>query len=183
MAFSKWFAGRGGGKRKQGKDEEGLTLSDVIRGIQFCVNSSVEIAEQHYATSIAKYVDEADKILSRRVFVRDGCAMDLPLICLTGHQSLQFDEMKVKMNVNIRNIDLKTASVGNLRGGGGDSAFEVSRGTFGVELGSPTPREGTTSVELEMKFRSAEPPEAMCRLIDQLNNSITLQFIEESQPE
>lgn len=179
MSFSRWLSNRVNGSKKQNK-EEGLTLSDIIRGIQFCVNSSVEIAEQHYTTSINKYVDREDKVLSRRVFVRDNYAMDLPLLCLSGHQSLQFDEMMVKMNVNIRDVDLKKASIGDVQGDDQNSSFEVTRGAFQVELGSPHPHDGSTNMELEMKFKAADPPEAICRLIDQLNNTITLQYIEDN---
>lgn len=40
MAFTKWFS------RDKKNKSNSLTLSDIIRGLQFCVNSSLEIVEQ-----------------------------------------------------------------------------------------------------------------------------------------
>lgn len=45
MGISKW--------NKKEDHEEGITLSDVIRGLQFCVNSSAEIMEQHHLATMA----------------------------------------------------------------------------------------------------------------------------------
>ena len=49
-------------KKKQSEtpisEQEDQTLSDVIRGMQHCVNTAAEITEAHYLNQMTDYFDE-----------------------------------------------------------------------------------------------------------------------------
>ena len=65
------------------KSNSQTTLSDIVRGIQFCVNSSIEILERHFITQIDKYIDEDNKALTKTIKINDKYALDVPLFCLS----------------------------------------------------------------------------------------------------
>lgn len=158
--------------KKRKSDKNGITLSDVIRGLQFCVNSSAEMMEQHYITAIDKYIDEKTRApLTKQVQIKNGYAIDVPLICLSDHHSLYLDELEVKLNVNLRNMELKEA---NLPLNGGSKPFSVDRSSFSVELGSVVQdKDGSSTMDVTLKFKSTQPPEALARVIEKLNDTIT----------
>ena len=171
MAFIKWFS-------KDKKDSvshgESLTLSDVVRGLQFCVNSSTEIAERHYTTTLDKYLDEDNKPFVKRVCLDQKHAMDVPLLCLTDHSSLAIDEMKVKLNVNIRDMALKEADLPNHEG----DESKISRSCLVVDLCNVVPQQDGTDLELQLTFKASQPPESFSRIVETLNNAIAVQLIE-----
>lgn len=158
--------------KKRRSEKSGITLSDVIRGLQFCVNSSAEMMEQHYLSSMDKYIDgKTHAPLTRTFQIKDGYAIDVPLICLSDHPSLYLDEMEVKLNVNLRDMELKETE---LPFNGGGKPFSVDRGSFSVELGSVAQdNEGNPTMDVTMKFKSTQPPEALSRIIEKLNDTIT----------
>lgn len=164
MDFPKW--------KKKTASKSGITLSDVIRGLQFCVNSSAEIMEQHYLTAIDKYIDEKTHApLTKRLQIKDGYAIDVPLICLSDHHSLYLDELEVKLSVNLRDIALKETNA-PLNGGG--KPFSIDRSSFSVELGSVAQdSDGNSMMDVTMKFKSTQPPEALARIIEKLDNAVT----------
>jgi len=58
---------RGRRNRRGGNRGEGITLSDIIRGLQYCVNSSQEIVELHHIRAFDRFLDESDKPLVRTI--------------------------------------------------------------------------------------------------------------------
>jgi hypothetical protein len=183
FGFSRW-------KSKNGKDDNGgsLTLSDVIRGLQHCVNASQEIVEQHTITSINKFLDKDDKPITRTVKVGENGAMDLPLICLAGHNYLSLDELEVKLDVYIKNSDLKEAKIPHKDGDseivdGGDAAQNVAsitRSAFIVDVCNVKSDDDKTHMRMTLKFASKEPHEAISRIVETLNNSMHAYPIERS---
>lgn len=168
MDFSRW-------KRKK-ENEGNITLSDVIRGLQFCVNSSAEIMEQHYLTAIDKYLDKKTKApLTKRFFIKDGYAIDMPLICLSDHHSLYLDELDVKLNVNLKDMKVKETEypLDNSELSVSDEKFTVDRSSFSVELGSAVQDEkGNSTMDVNLKFKSTQPPEALARIIEKMDNAV-----------
>ncbi|MEH2934329.1 DUF2589 domain-containing protein [Acutalibacter sp. JLR.KK004] len=162
MGISKW--------NKKEDHEEGITLSDVIRGLQFCVNSSAEIMEQHHLATMDKYIDPKTQApLAKRFVIRDGYAIDVPLICLSDHHTLYLDEMDVKLSVRLKDINIKETTA-PLNGDG--SKFSIDRGSFLVELAGAVPDEDA-AVDVNLKFKSTPPPEALARIVEKLDNAIT----------
>ncbi len=169
MSFIKWS------KSKKRFNENAMTLSDVVRGIQYCVNSCIEIVERHYLNTIQKFITEEDGIETKRVYLDQGHYMDVPLICLTDHNALEIDKMKVKMKVNIRDMDLKQAIMEPEGGRKEDGeAYALSRTTMLVDVCNVSHEDDNTNMEIEMTFKASNPPESLSRMLEILNNSLVL---------
>ena len=137
-------------------------MSDVIRGLQFCVNSSTEIMEQHHLATMDKYIDPKTQApLTKRFVIRDGYAIDVPLICLSDHHSFYLDEMDVKLSVRLKDIDIKETAA-PLSGDG--SKFSIDRSSFLVELAGAVPDKDAT-IDVNFKFKSTPPPEALAHFV------------------
>lgn len=167
MSFIKWSK-----KSKEKPGEHAMTLSDVVRGIQYCVNSCIEIVEQHYINIIQKFITEEDGIETKRVYLDKTHYMDIPLICLTNHNALEVDNMKVKMKVNIRDMDLKQTIL-EPEGGEGER-HALSRTTMLVDVCNVSREDDGTNMEIEMTFKSSNPPESLSRMLEILNNNLVL---------
>lgn len=116
---------------QKSKSNSQTTLSDIIRGIQFCVNSSIEILERHFVTQVDKYIDEDNKALTKTIKINDKYALDVPLFCMSNHSALVLDEMEVRMKVNLKDFKIK-----ELEGisGKDDENFYVTRSSQCVFL-------------------------------------------------
>ena len=59
------------------KRQNGLTLSDMVRGIQYCVNSSAEIAEQHYVKTLEKFFHPDGTPITQKIRLNHDVQLDL----------------------------------------------------------------------------------------------------------
>lgn len=162
-------------KNNENKNKNGneFTLSDVIRGIQHCVNSSVEIAEQHYIKTMEKFFYNDGTPVTKTININENSQIEVPLICLSNHGSLDFEEMRIKTKMSIDNIREK--SVENELMSASDEHGEFTRGSFSVSLGSVHKDNNEASLaEIEMVFKRNDPPEALSRVIDYINNMIKI---------
>jgi hypothetical protein len=167
FGFSSW------GRKKS--DDESLTLSDIIRGLQYCVNSSSEIAESHHINALRKFFDADNNPIKQRIKITDDATMDVPLVCLAEHSSLILDEIEVKLDVLLKNTALKTAKVAPsmaAQGNGSTTPHEIDRTSFTVDLVDAKVDENHTHLDMVLKFKSSNPPEAVSRIIDKLNNAV-----------
>jgi hypothetical protein len=183
FGFSRWKSKNGG------ENGSSLTLSDVIRGLQHCVNASQEIVEQHAITALNKFVDKDDKPIVRTIRVGENGAMDLPLICLAGHNYLGLDELEVKLDVYVKNADLKEAYIPHKdgdskiidEGAPAEKVAVITRSAFIVDVCNVSGDNDKTHMQMTLKFASKEPHEAICRIVETLNNSMHAYPIDRSK--
>ncbi len=147
-------------------------MSDFIRGMQYCVNASAEIAEQHYLHSFEKFFDSSGNLLTQTVRFGDNMQMDIPLLCMSNHNSLDFEEMRIKIQLHIDEMESKQTQTPLKYG---DEAYRFTRGAVNIALGGTHSENGAESpAEIEMTFKRSTPPEAVSRLIDRLNNAVKI---------
>lgn len=159
--------------------QNNLTLSDMIRGIQHCVNASVEIAEQHYIKTLDKFFREDGTLITQSVKLGGNRQLEIPLLCLSSHSSLDFEEMKIKTHLNINGIQKKVCKTELSYG---EENYEFTRGSFSVSLGdTQNGIEENSLAEIEMVFKRKDPPEALARLVDHINNTVKVTEIQESE--
>lgn len=158
-------------KRKQ-KSTDTITLSDIIRGMQYCVNTSAEIAEQHYVKSFEKFFNDKGELLTQQIRLNDQMQINLPLICLSNHNTLDFDEMSIKMHLDM--LDVQTGAT-ETPFQYEDKKYVFTRGRLSVALGSDSNH--NSLADIEMKFKRTQPPEAVSRLIEKLNNAVEISKI------
>ncbi len=163
-------------KSRQPNKKDGVTLSDIIRGLQYCVNQSKKIASVQYLTEFKEFLDADGKPYKQTVRVGENGAMDVPLICMLNHDALELDAMDVALDITIKNMALKTPEPVS-----GDSTKDVqnneveylSRTAFMVDLNSANLEGGYTKLGLTLKFKSGSPPEAVSRVIEKLNGQVS----------
>ena len=195
-------------RRRGSHRGDGITLSDIIRGLQYCVNSSQDIVEQHHIASIARFLDDDNRPVTRTINFGNA-AIDVPLLCLSGHSSLVLDELNVKLNLMLRNTALKAMTGGpnaveliqdrvvsnsidqsKKEGGRKHNSEErtlppaATRTCFGVDLANVNgPDRRYANLEIGMKFKSSNPPEMFSRIIDKLNNATDAYLAESPKTE
>lgn len=160
------------------KEKSELTLSDLVRGIQYCVNSSVEIAEQHYIKTLEKFFTPEGRLITQTIQVSPQVKLELPLLCLANHSSLDFEEMTIKTKLSINDLEQKLVET---ELSFGEEAYQFTRGALAVSLGTGGGNQETSLAELEMVFKRRDPPEALARLIDHINNLVKLEARSESE--
>lgn len=150
-----------------------FTLSDMIRGIQYCVNSGVEIVEQHYIKTLEKFFYSDGTPVTKTININENSQIDVPLICLSNHGSLDFEEMRIKTKMSIDGI--KEKEIENELEMTADENYEITRGSFSMSLGGVHKDNNETSTaEIEMVFKRTDPPEALSRVIDYINNMVKI---------
>ncbi|MCL2697360.1 MAG: DUF2589 domain-containing protein [Oscillospiraceae bacterium] len=165
-------------KNSGSKSGSGITLADIIRGLQYCVNSSRQMAMRQHILEFAEFIGDDDKPHSRRVKINEQAAMEVPLICMINHNSLALDEMDVNMELVVRNMDLKIPEE-NPAASETSELDEIiapeylSRTSFSVDLNSARVDQKNTRLKLNLKFKSGAPPEAVSRVIEKLNGQLT----------
>jgi len=178
---------------RHGSRGEGITLSDVIRGLQFCVNSSQDIVEQHHISTLARFLDDNNYPITKTIKF-GSAAIDVPLLCLNNHSSLIIDELNVKFNLMLRNTALKTSDAGAAAEqpqqtdqsdrASGKRLPISTRTSFGVNLANvQSPDRRYANIEIGMKFKTSAPPEMFSRIIDSLNNTTNVYPAEDTNEE
>ncbi|RGB68795.1 MULTISPECIES: DUF2589 domain-containing protein [Oscillospiraceae] len=145
------------------------TLADIVRGIQYCVNSASEIVDRQYVAQLDQYFENG-RPLVYPVELPDGSRMELPLFTLMNHSALALDKMKVSMTVGVDEVNTKSTDVPIAN----NENFKLERASFQVRMGAPAKKNGGQGVRLEMTFKAGEQPEAVARLAEQLCNGIKL---------
>lgn len=169
--------------RKQKKTEKKLqeeqqlqTLSDVIRGMQYCVNTAAEITEQHYLSQLSDYFDEDGNPVMFTYRNSTGQIVEIPVFTLMNHAELLLNEINIKMSLPMKYSEVKTEEVSS----NAVEDFKVSRSVFYLDNLATTPKGRQGEIEIEMRFKSGERPEAVSRIVDKLMN-IGVQYTPEEK--
>jgi hypothetical protein len=179
MAIGKWNSKTGG-----------ITLSDIIRGLQYCVNSSLDIVEQHYISSLAKFFtsttekgpsdkdNEIWEVDRQTIKINDSARIDVPFVSMADHSSLMLDEMDIKMSLSLKNSDLKKSAdiigkIGkNITQQENTGTPVIERKVFEMDISNAKFGGNRTQMDLTFKFKSTAPPETVSRLLDKLNDTV-----------
>lgn len=149
------------------------TLSDIARGMQYCVNSASEVVEKHYIDMFSRYFDENGDPYIQTFNMPNGYKIDVPVFLMMGYNSMNMEEMTVKLLISLKEMKQKTHSFGGDEDE--DNAnLATSRTSFTVALASEnedgTP--GSQNVTIEMKFKAGDPPEAVSKVIETFTNTV-----------
>jgi hypothetical protein len=164
------------------KEDKGITLSDVIRGLQHCVNQSKEITSLQYVSELQKYLNDKSEPIYQTVKIGDDHAVNVPILCLLGHEALELDEMEVAMDLTIKNMELKTTTKksDDSTEERSDVPEDITRTVFTVDLNSARLEGDYTKLDLKFKFKAGAVPEAVNRIIDKLNGQVSVYKLSES---
>lgn len=168
--------------KEQAAQDNDTTLSDIIRGLQHCVNQSREIASLQYITDIKNFLDETGKPFHQTVRIGENGVMDVPLMCLLNHDALELDEMEVDLDITLKNMALKKPMPvsDDPENQNKDELGHLSRTAFVVDLNSAKIDGSYTKLGLKLKFKADSPPEAVSRIIEKLNGQVSVHLLPET---
>lgn len=157
--------------KKSKKDAQNMqeqqTLSDVIRGMQYCVNTAADITEQHYLSQLEEYFDEDGNPVMFTYRNTRGEIVEIPVFTLMNHNELLLNEISVKMALPIKYSELKKHEVEE----SSIEDFTVSRSAFYLDSLATSAKGKGGEVEIEMRFKAGERPESVSRIVDELMNT------------
>lgn len=142
------------------KANAGQTFADIIRGMQYAVNTAHEMLERYHITILNKYFDAEGRAETKEIWIGSDKKMDIPLITLINQSSLSIDELEISFRAKIEGIALK--SVKETDSG---KNIEIERSAFEMNF-TPSTRDGNT-VDVRIKFKTTQPPEGVSRIIDE----------------
>ncbi len=148
-------------------EQEDQTLSDVIRGIQYCVNTASEISEAHYLSQLSDYFDEDGSPVMFTYRNSSGEIVEIPVFTLMNHTELLLDEINIKTSLPVKYAGMKKTELD----GKAIEDFEVSRSTFYLDSLATSAKGKAGEMEIEMRFKAGGRPEAVSRIVDQLMNT------------
>lgn len=138
------------------------TFADIIRGMQYAVNTAHEMLERYHITLLNKYFDEEGRPAKKEIWLDGDRKMEIPVITLINQGSLSIEEMEIAFKTRIDRVALKSAKSPET---GKD--IEVDRTAFEMNF-TPSTRDGNT-VDVRIKFKSVQPPEGVSRIVDEYN--------------
>ncbi len=143
------------------KHQSKQTFSDIIRGMQYAVNTAQEILEQHHIQLLNKYFDNNGIPITKQIKISNDKILDVPLISVINQNSLSIDEMEIEFNVRINSVELKELE---------DEKNNIERSSFTVDF---TPNENSDNkVLVKIKFKTKEKPEGVSRIVDEFDKKI-----------
>lgn len=154
-------------KKKHIQEMDQQTLSDVIRGMQYCVNTAAEITEQHYLSQLAQYFDETGNPVMFTYRNNRDEIVEIPVFTLMNHNELLLNEINVKMSLPVKYSELKQEKVEEKA----TEDYMVSRSAFYLDSLATSSKGKGGEIEIEMKFKAGERPESVSRIVDELMNT------------
>ena len=142
------------------------TISDIIRGMQYAVNTAESMLTAHQIEKLASGFKSDGTPVMRHIILPDGRRVEIPEICLTPSTQLSISELELEFAVKVDGTLTK--------GEGRDekSSYSVSfvgterKGLFGKK------KEESGLVKIRMKFTEREEPEAVARACEMLDSTV-----------
>ncbi|HPW65762.1 MAG TPA: DUF2589 domain-containing protein [Salinivirgaceae bacterium] len=147
--------------RKTSDKKNKQTLSDIMRGMQYSVNTAQEILEKHHVKILNKYFNEEGVPITKRIKINDDKIIEVPLISIINLSSLNIDELVIRFKAKINSIELK-----NLK----DDNEDIDRSCF--EMDFAPGEEDDNDVSVKIKFKIKEQPEGISRIVDEFDKQI-----------
>lgn len=159
------------GLKKKQRNQENTSLTDIVRGIQWAVNSAIQSTENQYIATLQKFFEKQEdgsfKAVEVDIGIDDNHFMRVPLISLVNPNGLILKKMGVEMVVKIDRTQVK-----NIYKEDTDEESDVTRSSFNVSFSSKNKAGSGDVIKLNMEFEATESPEGVSRILEQLTNNI-----------
>ena len=172
-------------KKSENTDQ---TISDIVRGMQYAVNTAQEVLQDHQFRLMKKYFNtKTGRPLMRHIVLPDGREVSIPLLTLIPSNILSIDELEMNFSVKIASAFVKTFEDKIEVDNGKEIIEKRNRTSLGVFFSSITRKKNSGNLEntndidtesdadvitIKMKFKSVEEPEAASRIREMLYNQI-----------
>jgi hypothetical protein len=162
-------------------DTTDQTFSDIIRGMQYAVNTAQETLQNYQFRQMQQYFREDGSPYVVFVTLSDGRRMEIPQITLVPQSLLAIDELEMSFKVQVAHTDVKGNFSEEVKTPDAAKKMkEPDRSSFLVQFGRRTVSgEGEDNgaeaglITVGIKFKSIPIPEGAARVLDSLNLDIT----------
>ena len=142
------------------------TLTDIAKGIQYTVNAAQDVVEKFYIGLLDRYFDDDNNPINMAVNLSDETTVDVPLITLVTPTGLELDELEVDMSLRVDGVSTKKEIT--------KAGDEVERASFDISFsgGGKANAKNPNFIEMKMKFKKADAPEGIQRIIESFSNNV-----------
>ena len=151
---------------RQTAAEARQTISDIARGMQHAVNTTQEMLQQQTLKSMEKFFDFNGNPLTTVFKVDKDRVIEAPWIALAPQSALKLDEMSLEFSIRVHGEKVKSIDMKNQH---------LDRSSIAVTLSGSRDNAGAddTVIDVSMKFKATETPEAVSRVVDEFTRSVT----------
>lgn len=140
------------------------TISDIIRGMQYAVNTAQDMLQQHQLELLEKYFNpETGEPYMRYVRLPDGRVVYVPVITLMPSAALAIDELEMDFSVRVAAAEVKHYTNGKEKSG---------RSSMQVYFSGTEDAENPGMVRIKMRFKREAEPESAARIREMLYSSV-----------
>lgn len=154
------------------RHKEPQTFSDLVRGLQYAVNTAQQMLSAHQQMLFNRYFDEQGQPFCREVNVGER-SLSVPYLSLVNHRSLGIDEIELSFKAR---IDATLLKDNNHHAGADNPGTQVDRSCF--EMSFSAPEGGTHShaniMDVRVRFKQLEPSEGLRRVLDEYDKTVRL---------
>lgn len=160
------------------------TFSDIIRGLQYSVNTAQQILERHHLYLFSKYFDEQGVPVMHEFQLSENRKLNVPVISLIGQHALAIDEMEIEFNARITAVETKRDMESGAENEIGKENEKddkgnnwIDRACFDVDFSAMSKSDNLLHVKI--KFKAVDQPEGVSRVIDEYDKLVSpIDFIE-----
>jgi hypothetical protein len=162
-------------------DTADQTFSDIIRGMQYAVNTAQQTLQNYQFQQMLQYFKQDGSPYVVFVTLSDGRRIEIPQITLVPQSLLAIDELEMSFKVQVAHTDIKGGSAAETKTPGTAKAMQdPERSSFQVQFGRRVVSgegedKGAESgvITVGIKFKAIPIPEGAARVLDSLNLDIT----------
>ena len=142
------------------------TISDIIRGMQYAVNTAEDMLTEHQLRKLEKGFHKDGTPKMRFFTLPDGRRGEIPEICLTPSSALSISEVELEFRVKVEESTTKSS--------GRDERSSMSVSIIGTERKGLFCRkkEKPGTIRIRMKFKEKDEPEAVARAREMLDSVV-----------
>jgi|TARA_R110000824_G_scaffold118291_2_gene270529 hypothetical protein len=141
--------------------KKGNFLDHLTKGLCDAVVQANALAENQHIESLSKFINE-DGTPKEMKWVINGEDVNVPLQTLAPQNSIKMSEVKMKLKVKLNNFGKRKSRLG------GGIFKKEDAGAVSADLGSSILPCRNNYADLEITFKSTDPPEGLIRLNNHL---------------
>lgn len=154
--------------RKDKKDKEdnkpAYAFADILRGLQNAVNGAQDMLQEYQLHNLSAFWNRDGTAVSQKVKLGDK-DVDVPLLTLVPHSQLAMEDVVIRFKTRIGAVASNDTNElqGMLKSGNSLSSANLQVEMEGVGAGD------TDVMDVTIRFKTKETPEAVARLMDEYN--------------
>jgi hypothetical protein len=155
------------------------TFSDIIRGMQYAVNTAQETLQNYQYSQMKRYFNDDGSPLMVWVTLSDGRRLEIPQITLVPQNLLGISKLEMSFKVRVAHTEVKSSETAGDAAAPGGTMPDPNRSSFRVQFARSVPggeedgdNAGPGYITVRIEFTAIPPPEGAARVLDALNMDI-----------